>query len=50
VRAPPAIEKRAELMRRIDRYVLREIASAFAASVIVLVMVSVSGIVAELLS
>lgn len=37
-------------MPRIDRYVLREIASAFAACVVVLVMVSLSGIVADLLS
>jgi lipopolysaccharide export system permease protein len=37
-------------MPRIDRYVLREIAGTFAASVVVLVMVSLSGIVADLLS
>jgi lipopolysaccharide export system permease protein len=37
-------------MPRIDRYVLRELAGAFGASVVVLVMVSLSGIVADLLS
>jgi lipopolysaccharide export system permease protein len=38
------------LMPRIDRYVLRELAGTFVACVIVLVMVSLSGIVADLLS
>ena len=37
-------------MPRIDRYVLRELLGAFAACVVVLVMVSLSGIVADLLS
>jgi lipopolysaccharide export system permease protein len=37
-------------MPRIDRYVLREIAGAFAACVVVLVLVSLSGIIADLLS
>lgn len=37
-------------MPRIDRYVLRELSGAFAACVVVLVMVSLSGIVADLLA
>ena len=35
---------------RIDRYILRELAGTFAACVVVLVMVSLSGIVADILS
>lgn len=37
-------------MPRIDRYVLRELAGAFAASAIVLVLVSLSGIIGDLLN